>query len=279
MPYLLYTEEDNILYMLLYDITIKQICIDSRFKTVDSVCDSNFKISLGRNLFLPVHTVTYLEDVVIPHSWWTINENVNDKVYIQVNGGTIYQRSLTAQQYTGDTFRDELASKLADISFGVAYNNKRNQMTISNSTVGNFKILSDYELNLKGVSSDPQSCNEVLGVGTGNTSTYSPASPFVSNNLNMSAYNNLYISCPNLTSYSALNSNGSSDVIKKVPVNSDFGYLAISPTTQDHDYLDCSKMTVNTLEFHVKDAKGQLIPLHGGHASFSIVFDILENGK
>ena len=39
-----------------------------------------------------------------------------------------------------------------------------------------------------------------------------------------------------------------------------------------NDYLDCSKQTWRRLEFQFKNAKGELINLHGNHVSFSIIF-------
>ena len=38
------------------------------------------------------------------------------------------------------------------------------------------------------------------------------------------------------------------------------------------DFLDCSNQTIKTLEFHIKDGKGQYISLHNAHITFSIVF-------
>ena len=42
--------------------------------------------------------------------------------------------------------------------------------------------------------------------------------------------------------------------------------------TSNHDWLDCSNTVLSNLEFQLKDVKGNLIPLHGSHVSFSIVF-------
>ena len=40
-----------------------------------------------------------------------------------------------------------------------------------------------------------------------------------------------------------------------------------------NDFLDCSNQTIKTLEFHIKDGKGQFINLHKAHITFSIVFN------
>ena len=67
---------------------------------------------------------------------------------------------------------------------------------------------------------------------------------------------------------------GESNIIKKVPCSSDFGFLIIDTFTSPHDFLDCSKLTLNTFEFVLRDVKGTILPLHGGHVSFSIAFNV-----
>ncbi len=39
------------------------------------------------------------------------------------------------------------------------------------------------------------------------------------------------------------------------------------------DYLDCSRQSLKTIEFQLKDVNGNFVPLHGANVSFSIVFN------
>ena len=66
-------------------LPIKKIYIDTRFKTSDSKSSSNFKIDLPNSLYFPSNSVFYIDDIAIPHSWYTIEENINDKLYIYVS--------------------------------------------------------------------------------------------------------------------------------------------------------------------------------------------------
>ena len=59
-------------------------------------------------------------------------------------------------------------------------------------------------------------------------------------------------------------------------MSSGFGYLIIDSFTSTHDWLDGSGLTLNNLEFVLKDVKGNIIPLHGSHVSFSNVFSKLQ---
>jgi hypothetical protein len=101
---------------------------------------------------------------------------------------------------------------------------------------------------------------------------------FTSGFLTFSAIDNIYISSPNLGTFTTLSPTGSQNVIKKIPVSVDHGYMIIDRLTTAHDYLECGNQNLRTLEFNLRDGKGNYIPLHGRTISFSILFStILED--
>ena len=61
---------------------IKKVYIDSRYKTNDSVSNSDFKFELKEALDLPDNTVCYIDDICIPHTWYSIGY-YNNKLYIE----------------------------------------------------------------------------------------------------------------------------------------------------------------------------------------------------
>ena len=61
-------------------LPIKKIYIDSRFKSSDSVSDSDFKIDLPSTYFMPENTVFYIEDVNVPVSWYSLDQTRNDRL-------------------------------------------------------------------------------------------------------------------------------------------------------------------------------------------------------
>jgi len=65
----------------------------------------------------------------------------------------------------------------------------------------------------------------------------------------------------------------SNNVIKKVPVTVPYGYMIIDQTGTNNDFLNCSKQVLRTLEFHLKDSRGNYIKMHNMNCSFSIVFN------
>ena len=50
--------------------------------------------------------------------------------------------------------------------------------------------------------------------------------------------------------------------------------MIIDRSVSQHDYLECGKTTLRTLEFELRDVKGRFIPLHNANISFSLVFSI-----
>ena len=51
---------------------IKKVYVDSIYKTNDSIGNSDFKFELQEALDLPDNAVCYIDDISIPHSWYTI---------------------------------------------------------------------------------------------------------------------------------------------------------------------------------------------------------------
>ena len=111
-------------------------------------------------------------------------------------------------------------------------------------------------------------CNEHIQ----NFKPLSADTRYVCNFLNLQVINNIYITSPNLGSYDTV-APFSNNVIKKSPVTANYGYMIIDQYMSNNDFLDCNNQTLKTLEFRIRDGKGNLINLHGAHVTFSIVFN------
>ena len=101
-------------------LAVKQIYIDTRFKTEDSKSDSDFTIELPKTVNIPDDTIAYINDIVLPVSWTTIDEATNklyDAISHYVNGG--YDTSYWIlpsdfKNYNGSTLAEELMVKMND---------------------------------------------------------------------------------------------------------------------------------------------------------------------
>ena len=281
-------------------IPFKKIYIDSKYATSDSISTSRFKVQLPQTCQLPDNCVFYLCDVCIPHSWKTIEEGYNDTLYVMMVNpdsttpgdtfrGHIVQ--LASNNYTPTTFAAELQTRLRALSatFQVTIDSaSANSGIIIQNTAASvqWKLLTDDDLineryviqnfnynkgNLRSVNDMIRNIksNDVIIGGVG-SSVQSYSSEF----LNLNWINNIYISSPNLGSFDTIFAgNGATNVIKKVPVTVNYGFMVIDQLMNPNEYLDCSRQTLQSLEFHLKTSRGQFVPLHGAHVSFSILFN------
>ena len=270
------------------DLPIKKIYIDSKFRRKDSVSSSNFKIDLPYTLKLGENTVFYVDDVCVPHTWHTVEPNINDKLYLRLtvnNVDTDYLITLNPQTYNGSQLASEINSQINTTVFAgnastpIASYNPQNQ-TISVSISGfDYKILTDNELRtltwggtISYNKNDLQSVNELLSNNENTSTTGTVATP-VQFYLNLQPVRNIYLRSPNISSFNTIGCNGESSIIKKIPVTTNYGGMIYSTVTSGSDYLDCSKQTWKSLEFHLLDVNSNYINLHGSNVSFSIVLD------
>ena len=288
-------------------LPVKKIYVDSRYRTKDSVSSSNFKFQLPETIFLPNNAAFYIDDVSIPHTWYPIEQNRNDKLYMRVsplnpdpdNDGvidviiTIAPGNWNIADLAGELqtkIRAQTDFTLSGVTtsiFTVTYDLRKTAITISCISSRKFKILTpdDIETRLNGdwfgPSYDvrnPNYFNEVLSHLEGNSIFYTSSVPYVSNSLNFQSVRNIYIHSPNLGNYNTLGSRGESTIIKKVPVTAGYNEMIFDTVTSGNDYLDCSKQTLRTIQFYIRDSAGRDIDFHGTNLSFSIVFAKIDVG-
>ena len=199
-------------------LPIKKIYIDTRFKTADSQSSSNFKIDLPNSLYFPSNTVFYIDDISIPHSWYTIEENVNDKIYILVspkesdedNNGKIFRIiKISSGNYTGADLSSELNLRIGEKIntmqkpniLNVNFNARNNTITIS--TLYNeieFKIftINDLKNKYKEWIGEPYDKNNTQDINDSlrNNENYSPFYdsniPYKSGILDLQLIRNIY---------------------------------------------------------------------------------------
>ena len=118
-------------------------------------------------------------------------------------------------------------------------------------------------------SSNLTSANEVLG---NYTVQYSTAQTFESGIVDLRRVHNVYISSANLSSFKTLGPRGESNIVKKVPVTTEYGFTIVDNIVVSHDWIDVSKQLLKTLEFRLSDAYGRTIDLRGMPISLSLIF-------
>ena len=252
---------------------------------------------MPQTLYLPDDTVFYIDDIVIPHSWYNISPGINDKFYIHISTtdsvpelNEKFAIELVSQNYTGATLASEIQTQMnaRRSGFIVTFNANKQKITIATTNTNVvFKVLTEKDITTgrngfwSGDSYDSKNPADLntnvlkLNEGISVYNTYSD--PYVSEVIDLQPIRNIYMSSPNLGNFNTIGARGESDIIKKIPVASDYNYMIFNNVMQGNDYLDCSRQTLRTLEFKFSDVHGVLIPLNRGSINFSIIFDRLDS--
>lgn len=277
-------------------IQYKKVYIDSTFRTGDSVSSSDFKYELPETITIPQdNAVVYLDDITIPHSWESILNNINNKLYFKVyklNPLPEEEYHLIASiepgNYTGGDLATEIQAEMNSETqtatsfinlFTCSYVVKTNKITITcNSSIYAFRIITQPELKTidwTGSSFDrnkPNDINEILSNLDNFSVRYNSLIPYVSGALNLQPFSNIYIHATNLCNYNTIGPQNERTIVKKVPVSADYNHMIFDQCVLINDYNDCSGATLKTLYFQLKSSRGDIIPLNGCNWSFSLIF-------
>ena len=71
-------------------LPIKKVYVNSRYKTPDSVSDSNFKFELPYVLTMPSNAIFYITDVCIPNLFKTISRSENDQIWVRILSNPVF---------------------------------------------------------------------------------------------------------------------------------------------------------------------------------------------
>ena len=267
-------------------LPIKKVYVNSRYKTADSVSDSNFKFELPYVLTMPSDAIFYITDVCIPNLFKTIARGENDDLYYeytaQVYNPIFIERmtfvgsiTMSPANYTEISFTLALDERLNTATSGTLrarYDTENNICAIyTDRDDVEFKIRTDEEVQ-KRYNNAGHTINEILNNVVTPSPTYTKNKQMIINRLKLQPIHNIYITSPNLGSYDTV-SNFSDNIIKQVPVTSDYGYMIVDRLVSFADYLNCPNATLKTLEFHMRDGRGRYVNLYNNHVSFTIVFD------
>ena len=119
----------------------------------------------------------------------------------------------------------------------------------------------------------PLDMNGIITNTNGVSTFFSLATPFVSGYVDLQPIKNIYMYSTNLGTFKTIGCKGEVTIIKKVPVTANEHQMIFSNVTSSSDWLDCSRQTLKTLMFELKDSNDNNINFHGAHVSFSLSFD------
>ena len=97
--------------------------------------------------------------------------------------------------------------------------------------------------------------------------------------LSLEPVRTIYLYSPNLGNYSTIGPNGERSILEAIAVTAGPGFMIFDQRLAGNDDLDCSCQTIRTLEFQLKDHRGNAIPFHGSILIFSIIFDVMDGSS
>jgi len=282
----------------------KKVLIDTVWKTASSRSNSDFLFELPESLTMPDNCVFYVDDVCVPHAWYTIETGVNDRFYVHIGSIDANEDvaiaadliiTLPARIYTGTDLAGEIASGLnaagpanyAAPTFEVTYDVSKHTIEIAGLYFNlTLQVLTTGDLatqmggSWSGPNYDPKRPlainGDMLKQTEGNATVHGYGSPWTSGVISLQPIRSLYLYSPNLGSFHTIGPTGEASIIKVIPVTAGPNHMIFNQVMSGNDYLDCSRQSLRTLEFQLKDVYGNLVPLHGSHLSFSLVFDIVD---
>ncbi len=91
--------------------------------------------------------------------------------------------------------------------------------------------------------------------------------------IDLRSVHTLFVHSPSFGNYSTLAPRGVRTVIQKVPVEVGYGaVLHYEHSGSSYDHIDVGSTTLKMLKFELRDARGNLVDLKGGHWSMTLVF-------
>ena len=276
------------------NLIIRKVYIDSRFRQEGGHQNPTF--DLAQNIRCPLDCVVSLDDVTIPHSWYSVSNN-NRYLYIAERAGTnapytytIRRLDIPQRNYDGNSYATNLKTALntntpANISatYAVVYSPETNKCTIASPATSVFHFLTDQDLQANDgahLSIDkhtPLSGNRVIrnedGVNGTNATQYTYTDVFTTGFLDFLGIHNVYI-YSNLSLLNSLGPNNQTGILGKVPVSASYGSTIHERLQNEHDYCDVSQTSLSQLQFSIRDAYGALVDLNGASWSATLIFRI-----
>ena len=93
---------------------IKKVYTDSKYKTNDSTSNSYFKFEIKEALDLPDNTACYIDDISIPHTWYTVEE-YNNQLYIDSANSDLTLKAFILTVPNGKYTASSLATMLNNL--------------------------------------------------------------------------------------------------------------------------------------------------------------------
>ena len=277
------------------ELLIRKVYVDSRFRTEGT--NSDFTLDLKQNIETQQNTVAFLDDVTIPHTWYSVAEN-NRYLYLAERAGTstyvytVRRLDIPQKNYNIDNYKDALESALNSnlptnipATYAIAKNLQTHTLTIAAPSTSVFHFLSDKEIEINNsvhlaiFKASPQSGNNVIrnfdsNMGT-NAANYTYIDVYTTGWLDFLNVHDVYI-YSSLVKMDSLGPNNQTGILAKCPVSQSYGSTIHERLQSEHDYAEVGATSISQIKLSIRDAHSNLINLNGSSWSATIIFRTLN---
>ena len=240
---------------------------------------------------IPDDTIAYINDIVLPVSWTTIDER-NNKLYYSISHNVDGRYEISYwilptdfKNYNGTTLADEMMENMNDglydnmkenlnliliiiilkINFKIEIIDLRpvdiqNGYTIEVYLLTAEDLLTDKWDGPKLSKADINSMNQIIrSTKTTLITTTSLEEDICYTNLNLHTTRTLYLHNSVLASYDTLSNFNMDTLIKKISVRANYNELTFDSSMAGFDYLDVSRRSLQRIDFRLTDSYGKTI--------------------
>ena len=273
----------------------RRIVIDSRYRTSDSSSNADFYVELPYMVNVPMGSLAYIDNISLSHSWPTIQQDVNDRLYVQelpsgISGGTIdRQVQLAPGSYNAQTLQAEVQTKLnsgssittgsyvVSLSDGVFTIGHTSPQAQGVADIYSKQFTDEPAQVLRGIHIPypGAAANEMIGYHTNpNADQYIHSTQSIKMTyVDLQKHKSVYIHAPGLGESSMMTLQGSTDVIRRVLLGGATQGDVVTDVLQTglRSISFTSDEQLKRLRFQVKGYDGHLISM-GNH---EIVFELV----
>ena len=282
-------------------LSVRKLYVDSRY--LSSGDPSSFEYELPETVELPKDTVAYVTEFTCVNGWDTVNDS-NMFFYIAEERSDFTYKgrriALAHKPHDSETLRSDIQAALngsgktvagsytvtrvpsaGNGSSGLAASYRYFEITLNGG--GKFYIPVEEQLKdphwyssswINLYLGDPytpsqtNSTNELLSFSMSGLAT-SATSGFI----DLRSKHSLFVHSPSFGNYTSIGPRGVRTILQKIPVHNAYGGLTFyEHSGHPADYIEVSSTTIRTMKFELRDARGNLVNLNGGHWSMTIVF-------
>ena len=264
----------------------QRIYVDSRDREFGGSA-SEFDYMLSNNIVVPEESIAVLDSVLLPNSWYSVEKNLNDLLYIRETlGGADLYRVVSVEQgyYDADSLATAVATaistgRLVSSPYTGSFNAVSGRIELANVFTGGgaLHIATEEALQTLDLSPWPgtsrrqlMGCFRQLGISKGPPITFTSGSLPMPQVPNLQNHNQVFIKgklgIPGLVQ----GPRGGQDILRRVVVTAPQLALNYDAAGTHYDNIRIAPGTISCLRFKLTGYDGNLIDLQGAEWSCSI---------